>query len=87
MSKLKPKNKEHFKKQGKKSVLKMFDNVEDYISENTSINEVYLTNYKNIFLFFTLFLILILFVFVVDSLTVDFFSNFHFSIVINKINN
>ena len=58
-------NKEHFKKQGIESNAKFFDNVSDYINHYTSTSDVELANYQNIFLFYFLFCILILFVFVI----------------------
>ena len=72
----KPKNKEHFKKQGIESNAKFFDNVDDYINEYTSTSDVKLANYQNIFLFYFLFCSLILLVFVIHCLIVYFYSSF-----------
>ena len=70
LSLFKPMNKEYFKKQGIESNAKIFFNVGDYINEYTSTSDVELANYQNIFLFFFLFCILILFVFIIHCLIV-----------------
>ena len=70
LSLFKPMNKEHFKKQGIESNAKFFDSVGDYINEYTFTSDVELANYQNIFLFFFLSCILILFVFVIQCLIV-----------------
>ena len=70
LSLFKPMNKEHFKKQGIESNAKFFDSVGDYINEYTFTSDVELANYQNIFLFYFLFCILILFVFVINCLIV-----------------
>ena len=68
LSSFKPSNKKHFEKQGIKSDAKFFDNVDAYIIEYTSRSDLKLANYRNIFLFYFLLCILILFVFVINCL-------------------
>ena len=75
LSLFKPKNKEHFKKQGIDSNAKFFDNVDDYINEYTSTSDVELANCQNIFFFYFLFCSLILLVFVIHCLIVYLYSS------------
>ena len=86
LSLFKPKNKEHFKKQGIESNAKFFDNVDDYINEYTSTSDVELANYQDIFLFYFLFCNLILLVFVIHCLIIYLYSSFLlFSFIIVRL--
>ena len=76
LSSIKPMNKKYFKDQSLESEAKFFDNLNDYINEYTSISDVSLVNYQNIFLSYFLFCILILVLFVINRFVKRFYSAF-----------